>query len=209
MAKTGYIDNKALLQHFVDWRKLRETQPDAPLPEPIGEAALKIAQNLSKKGNFKGYTFIEDMASSSLVSVVKYAHNFDPEKSTNPFAYLTQCISASFIRFIMTEKRQSATKAAAYLNQETKLFETQPGDRRKYTNTYATFRLDALDQEAQENVLVQYRAWDEKKREYNRAKLAKRKALEPPKPLRTPVRMRVYDPVAELKRRKTLIGLAA
>ena len=35
-----------------------------------------------------------------------YAHNFDPEKSKNPFSYFTQVCWYAFIRRIGKEKRQ-------------------------------------------------------------------------------------------------------
>ena len=35
-----------------------------------------------------------------------YIHNFDPEKSSNPFAYFTQIIYYAFIRRIQKEKKQ-------------------------------------------------------------------------------------------------------
>jgi hypothetical protein len=37
---------------------------------------------------------------------LQYIHNFNPEKSTNPFAYFTQIIYYAFIRRIQKEKKQ-------------------------------------------------------------------------------------------------------
>jgi len=39
-----------------------------------------------------------------------YAHNFDPEKSKNPFSYFTQIIYFAFLRRIEKEKKQSYIK---------------------------------------------------------------------------------------------------
>ena len=39
-----------------------------------------------------------------------YAHNFDPEKSKNPFAYFTQMIYYAFLRRIEREKKQAFIK---------------------------------------------------------------------------------------------------
>ena len=39
-----------------------------------------------------------------------YAHNFDPEKSKNPFSYFTQIIYYAFLRRIEKEKKQSFIK---------------------------------------------------------------------------------------------------
>ena len=42
----------------------------------------------------------------TLLSCVQYIHNFNPEKSKNPFAYFTQIIHYAFLRRIQREKRQ-------------------------------------------------------------------------------------------------------
>ena len=58
---------------------------------------LKIANHLSFKPNFVNYMFKEDMISDGIENCVQYVHNFDPEKSQNPFAYFTQIIHYAFL----------------------------------------------------------------------------------------------------------------
>jgi DNA-directed RNA polymerase specialized sigma24 family protein len=41
----------------------------------------------------------------------RYILNFDPEKSTNPFAYFTQITHYAFLRRIKLEKRETEKKA--------------------------------------------------------------------------------------------------
>jgi len=50
--------------------------------------------------------FREDMISDGIENCVQYIHNFDPEKSRNPFAYFTQIIHYAFLRRIQKEKKQ-------------------------------------------------------------------------------------------------------
>jgi hypothetical protein len=50
--------------------------------------------------------FREDMISDGIENCVQYIHNFDPEKSKNPFAYFTQIINYAFLRRIQKEKKQ-------------------------------------------------------------------------------------------------------
>jgi DNA-directed RNA polymerase specialized sigma subunit len=50
--------------------------------------------------------FREDMISDGIENCVQYIHNFDPEKSKNPFAYFTQVIHYAFLRRIQKEKKQ-------------------------------------------------------------------------------------------------------
>ena len=55
----------------------------------LGDCFLKIATHLSYKPNFVNYMFREDMIGDGIENCVQYIHNFNPEKSTNPFAYFT------------------------------------------------------------------------------------------------------------------------
>ena len=81
-----------------------DTKP--AIPRYIGECFLKIANHLSFKPNFVNYMFKEDMISDGIENCVQYIHNFNPEKSQNPFAYFTQIIHYAFLRRIQREKRQ-------------------------------------------------------------------------------------------------------
>jgi len=76
------------------------------IPRYIGECFLKIANHLSYKPNFVNYMFREDMISDGIENCVQYIKNFNPEKSSNPFAYFTQIIHYAFLRRIQKEKRQ-------------------------------------------------------------------------------------------------------
>ncbi len=50
------------------------------------------------------------MISDGIENCVQYIHNFDPEKSKNPFAYFTQIIHYAFLRRIQKEKKQLEIK---------------------------------------------------------------------------------------------------
>ena len=54
--------------------------------------------------------FKEDMISDGIENCVQYIKNFDPAKSSNPFAYFTQIIHYAFLRRIQREKRQLEIK---------------------------------------------------------------------------------------------------
>ena len=78
----------------------------------IGECFLKIIQNgLSYRPNFINYTYRQEMISDGIENCLQYIHNFNPEKSNNPFiTYFTQIIYYSFIRRIQKEKKQIPCK---------------------------------------------------------------------------------------------------
>ena len=106
-----YVNNKEFLEALIVYRTKVQEAKDQGLPKPritnyIGECFLKIATHLSYKPNFVNYMFREDMISDGIENCVQYIHNFDPEKSKNPFAYFTQIIHYAFLRRIQKEKKQ-------------------------------------------------------------------------------------------------------
>tara|TARA_B000000532_G_scaffold202981_1_gene169962 strand:- start:953 stop:1237 length:285 start_codon:yes stop_codon:yes gene_type:complete len=54
--------------------------------------------------------FKDDMICDGIENCVRYIHNFNPEKSKNPFAYFTQIIYYAFLRRITQEKKQLEIK---------------------------------------------------------------------------------------------------
>ena len=111
-----YVNNKELLQAITVYRgkallakaeyfkKYGQDPPKSgpwegkpPISNYLGSCFLKIATHLSYKPNFVNYMFREDMISDGIENCVQYIHNFDPEKSKNPFAYFTQVIHLSLI----------------------------------------------------------------------------------------------------------------
>ena len=116
MAKTKhYVNNADFLEALINYRteielaeKNGEEKP--PLPDYIGECFLLIAQRLSYRPNFINYVFKDDMISDGIENCLQYVHNFNPDKSQNPFAYFTQIIHYAFLRRIQREKKQMEIK---------------------------------------------------------------------------------------------------
>ena len=50
------------------------------------------------------------MICDGIENCIQYVDNFDPAKSTNPFAYFTQIVYYAFLRRIAKEKRQMEIK---------------------------------------------------------------------------------------------------
>ena len=110
-----YVNNKEFLAALIKLREDREIaeirgREKPRIPRYIGECFLKIATHLSFKPNFVNYMFKEDMISDGIENCVQYIHNFNPEKSQNPFAYFTQIIHYAFLRRIQKEKKQLEIK---------------------------------------------------------------------------------------------------
>ena len=109
--KQHYVDNEKFLVVMTDYREkylqAKDEEEELPIiPDYAGECFLKIAERLSHRPNFINYAFREEMVSDGIENCVMYASNFNPEKSTNPFAYFTQIIYFAFLRRIEKEKKQ-------------------------------------------------------------------------------------------------------
>jgi hypothetical protein len=110
-----YVNNKELLEALIVHRESVKRAKERGLDKPrisnyLGECFLKIATHLSYKPNFVNYMFREEMISDGIENCVQYIHNFNPEKSQNPFAYFTQIIHYAFLRRIQKEKKQLEIK---------------------------------------------------------------------------------------------------
>ena len=110
-----YVNNKEFLAAIVEYKKsvaeaaeLGNTKPR--ITNYLGSCFLKIATHLSYKPNFVNYMFKDDMVCDGIENCVQYIHNFDPAKSSNPFAYFTQIIHYAFLRRIQKEKKQLEIK---------------------------------------------------------------------------------------------------
>ena len=110
--KQHYVDNEKFLEVMSEYRNAylesRENGEEQKpmIPDYAGECFLKIAERLSHRPNFINYAFREEMVSDGIENCVMYASNFNPEKSSNPFAYFTQITYYAFLRRIEKEKKQ-------------------------------------------------------------------------------------------------------
>lgn len=110
-----YVSNEEFYKAIVAFRKkvlAAEAQglPKPVIPHYIGDCLIKIANKLSYSPNFINYTFRDEMIADGLENCINYFHNFDPDKSTNPFSYFTQIIYFAFLRRIQKEKKYMYVK---------------------------------------------------------------------------------------------------
>lgn len=111
-----YVNNERLYLELVRYKKLVEESREKDLPLPvisdyIGECILRISYRLADGRNFARYTYKDEMISDGIENVIQYLHNFDPDKTNNPFAYITQIVWYAFVRRIQKEKKQQYIKA--------------------------------------------------------------------------------------------------
>lgn len=139
-----YVNNKEFLQAMIFYKrsvnkaiKTKVTKP--PVPDYIGECFLKIANHLSYRPNFINYTYRDDMISDGIENCLQYLDNFNPRKSTNPFAYFTQIIYYAFVRRIQKEKKQVTIKHRMIQEANYDDMTLQPGEDREFKNQFTEF----------------------------------------------------------------------
>jgi DNA-directed RNA polymerase specialized sigma subunit len=120
-SKIHYVDNAKFLEAMIEYKSIYDesikNKTELPqISEYLGSVFLKIAQRLSFRPNFINYAFKNDMISDGIENCLHYIHNFNPEKSNNPFAYFTQIIFYAFIRRIQKEKKQLYIKYKSMQN---------------------------------------------------------------------------------------------
>jgi len=114
-AAGNYVDNKEFLRDMIEWKDMcraaeESGDPRPPMTDAIGQKFILIADGVSRKGNFNGYTYKDEAVLDGIEHCVRYGHNFDPEKSSNPFSYFSQIIYYAFLRRIAIEKKESLKK---------------------------------------------------------------------------------------------------
>jgi len=107
----NYVNNAQFLEALVAYKRLCDEEEDQGnekpiVPNYIGDCLVQIATRLATKPNFSGYTYKDEFIADGLENSIQALKNFDPEKSTNPFAYFTQIIWYAFLRRIDKEKKQ-------------------------------------------------------------------------------------------------------
>jgi DNA-directed RNA polymerase specialized sigma24 family protein len=153
--KHHYIDNKEFLRAVIEYRKsvrrakrLKEEKPR--VTEYIGECFIKIANQLAFKSNFINYSYREEMISDAIENCLTYVDNFDPKKSSNPFAYFTQITYYAFVRRIQKEKRQLHTKYKYIESLNIDDIIRQANDGSEYANSFVDFLKKQADTAHQE-----------------------------------------------------------
>ena len=109
--KTIYLNNKELLA------AVHQSKLDGRMSDTLAKMLRLLCSKYAKKGNFVNYSYNEDFQGYAMLMLVRNWNSFNPEKSSNPFAYFTQCIKASFIQYLNQEKRQRVIRDEILIDQ--------------------------------------------------------------------------------------------
>ena len=96
----NYINNKDLLFQVSESKKAER------MSDTLARMLQMLCKRYASRGQFASYTYNEDMQAYAMMMLVRTWNSFKPEKSSNPFAFYTQCIKNSFIQFLKLEQYQ-------------------------------------------------------------------------------------------------------
>lgn len=146
-----YVDNKRLygeMIHYINqYNEAKRNNTELPkVNNYIGNCIQMIANRLSTNRNFVGYTYRDEMIGDAIENCLRYLHNFDPEKSKNPFAYFTQIMYYAFLRRIDKEKKQAYIKYKSAENSlvMNTLVEMAPDDQTHFNAVVMTMDFEKL-----------------------------------------------------------------
>ena len=140
-----YVNNKALLECIEKYQKqkneaIQNNTALPKIPEYFGEAIIQIATRFSRRSNFIGYSFRDEMISDAIEHALVAVDKFDANKSSNPFSYITTMVYYSFIRRIAKEKRQSYIRSKLIQDMPIDSFDIQDhDDDTDFMNNYMAF----------------------------------------------------------------------
>lgn len=97
--KAFYLTNADLLKEVIHAKELGR------ITEKLAKMFILLTERYSRKSNFAGYSFREDMVSTALINLCANGLKFNPEKSSNPFAFYTTAIHNSFLQYMADEKK--------------------------------------------------------------------------------------------------------
>jgi hypothetical protein len=111
-AKTNpfYVDPKEFLADLVDHFQKLAVDPELQWPNNICRAFMLIVDGLGNNYRFRNYTYLDEMKSDALETMLRYGKGFDPELGYNPFSYFNQVAWRAFQQRIKKEKRQTDIK---------------------------------------------------------------------------------------------------
>lgn len=113
--KKHYVNNADMWQALKDYNELcdkavAEGKEVPRIPTYLGICIEKIATNSSRRPNFIGYSYRDEMIMDGIITCIKYIRTFKCDRGNNPFAFFSQVCHNAFINRIKLEKRESYVK---------------------------------------------------------------------------------------------------
>lgn len=111
---THYINKQELFEKFLAWHQTDDYKdnPKPRPPETILLDAWKIITHYTNQKKFFNIApeLLEEAAPLGLEFCIKYLHNFNPEKSNNPFSYITQFAHNAILQVFKVDKKEKMNR---------------------------------------------------------------------------------------------------
>lgn len=112
---TNYVDNDTFCNAVITWNESCRAaaelgEPKPAMPDVIGMQMLLMAEGLSRRYNFRNYTYIDEMRDDAVYMAIRAVKNFDPTKSNNAFGYFNRVMWQAMTTRIKTEKEENDIK---------------------------------------------------------------------------------------------------
>ena len=92
----------------VDKLAKKDAMRDAVISEELGQMILDIAENQALRGNFRNYTYIDEMKGRGIEHMCMYAHSFDIvnyNTRSKAFAYMSKICYNGFRQYLKIEDK--------------------------------------------------------------------------------------------------------
>jgi hypothetical protein len=76
----------------------------------LAKMFLLLTARYGTRGNWRGYTYNDEMQGQALMQLSQIGLQFDESKSDNPFAYYTTVVNNSFTRVLNIEKKNQGIR---------------------------------------------------------------------------------------------------
>ena len=80
------------------------------LSNTLAVQIIKLVERFATKGNWRGYSYIQDMSGDAINHMCENSLKFHEMKGSNAFAYMTQLVKNSFRMSLKNEKKVSDVK---------------------------------------------------------------------------------------------------
>ena len=121
-----YIDNEKFSKEVMDYvnlvKEAKKNNKEIPqISSYIGQCFINIANGLSRRPNFIGYTYRDEMVADGIENCLKAIPNYNIDTTTrtgkpNAFSYFSMITFYAFVRRIQKENKQRDIKEKIIIN---------------------------------------------------------------------------------------------
>ena len=92
------------------WKKGAFSITHGRMTNRLGAMFMKLADKYGTRGNWRGYSYVDEMKAQAVVQLAQVGLQFDESRSNNPFSWATQVVYTSFLKVLNTEKKSQSIR---------------------------------------------------------------------------------------------------